>query len=158
MPRLADAGSKAGVLGVVPPNAVQRPEQVDRGRPACREVAAHLFKMRREFGRAAAGKIANAEKCTECGGNADRRRAPDHQSLDGIPHLPLIGDLDVDRLHRQASLVEQANTLAGPLNGLQHAKQLYASARAQKITQLAVLSSKAKGTAERGVPFALPGV
>ena len=69
--------------------------------------------------------VAHAEVHPERRGHADRRRAADDEPADRVPHLPLVGDLDVDRLGRQLRLVEQADAVAGPGDRLEHGRGLY---------------------------------
>ena len=51
--------------------------------------------------------MADAEVDPEGGGDADRGCAADDEALDGVPHLLLVGDVDVDGLEGELGLVEQ---------------------------------------------------
>jgi len=54
-----------------------------------------------------------------------------------IPHLPFVGDVDVNRLRRQLRLIEQAKCRTGPLKrlkgGFTHAWFIITTIRSQRL-------------------------
>jgi len=52
--------------------------------------------------------------------HADGGRAAHHEPLDGVPHLPFVGDVDVHGFRGQLRLIEQPGRRSGPGDGLNH--------------------------------------
>ena len=102
-------------------HALDRPEQVDRGRPRRRHQVAQSAgtRWRTAWCRWRLLRFM-PEREAHGRGDADRRRAANHHRLDGLGHVlgGLAGDVDLRR--RQLALVDHHDGVVFPLDGRQH--------------------------------------
>jgi len=101
-------------------DALEGPDEIDRGRAAGGEIAADIFQAGEELLGSIIDEIPHAKVCAERGGDSDGRCAAHDKAADGIVHLLFIGDVDVDCFRGEPGLIEQADGSSGPGDGSQH--------------------------------------
>ena len=107
--------------GVQPLHAVDRPEQVDRGRAGCGQGVANGFELAVEVRRVG---LLDPQRHPHRRRHADGRRAPDHHLPDRLRDLAIIPAGDVFFFERQARLVDHDDAFVRPQNGFHHEKGL----------------------------------
>ena len=101
---------------------LDRPEQVDRGRPGRgQHVGTACWNSVSELAGAGGGAPLHAERQAHRRGHADRRRAADRHRGDGLGHLVARAAAHVDLAARQLPLVDHHDVVAVPGNSREHA-------------------------------------
>ena len=95
-------------------HALKGPEEIHRGGPGGRDFPADFLEAPQELGHILGMDLEGPQGGAHGGGHPDGRRPPDGQGADGLDHLMIIPDLQIDFFPGEAALVQEPDLVDIP--------------------------------------------